>query len=140
MEIDVTEIVQEMFMDAPRFISGSFQGAWPDPDTRAQDAWGTALAFAAKHPVLNHREDIAAMRTHLLGTGAWDWEDLESISPTGLTALLIQFIAGDMYEGDLHAESTEEDWTRYEQDGHDGRVPSNLYRANYDGRFYYDLT
>ena len=140
MELDVTEIVQGLSMDTPRFISGSFQGAWPDPDTRAQDAWSTALAFAAKHPVLNTPQAQGAMRTHLLGDGAWEGEEIADMTAIELTALLVQLIAGDMHEGGLNAESTEGDWARYEQDGHDGRVPSNLYRADYDGRFYYDFT
>ena len=138
MEIDVTEIVQGMVVDTPRFISGSFQGTWPDPDTRAQDAWGAALSFASMHPVLNHREDIAAMRTHLLGYGAWEGEEIANMTAIELTALLVQLIAGDMHEGGLHAESTEEDWAKYEEDGIAGRVPSNLFRGD-DGRFYYDL-
>ena len=139
MEIDVTEIVQGMSMDTPRFISGSFLGTWPDPDTRAQDAWGVALSFAAKHPVLNHREDIAAMRTHLLGYGAWEGEEIADMTAEVLTALLVQLIAGDMHEGGLHAGSTEENWAKYKEDGIAGRVPSNLFRGD-DGRFYYDLS
>jgi hypothetical protein len=138
MEIDVTEIVQGMVVDTPRFISGSFLGTWPDPDTRAQDAWGAALSFASKHPVLNHREDIAAMRAHLLGYGAWEGEEIANMTAIELTALLVQLIAGDMHEGGLHAASTEGDWAEYEVDGIAGRVPWNLSRGD-DGRFYYDL-
>ena len=139
MEIDVTRIVEEMTPLETRAVSGGWWGAYPDPDVRKLHAWQEALSLASKHDVLNTPQAQGAMRAYLLGTGAWDWEDLESISPTGLTALLIQFIAGDMYEGDLHAESTEADWARYEEDGVAGRVPWNLFRGD-DGRFYYDFT
>ena len=138
MEIDVTEIVQGMVVDTPRFISGSFLGTWPDPDTRAQDAWGAALSFAPMHPVLNSPQALAAMRTHLLGDGAWEGEEVANMTAIELTALLVQLIAGDMHEGGLHAESTEEDWAKYEENGTAGRVPWNLFRGD-DGRFYYDL-
>lgn len=139
MEIDVTEIVQEMTPLEARATSGGWFGADPDPDSRKHRAWQEALRLASKHPVLNRREDIAAMRTHLLGYGAWEGEEIADMTAIELTALLVQLIAGDMYEGELHAESTEEDWARYEQDGHDGRVPWNLFRGD-DGRFYYDLS
>lgn len=137
MEIDVTEIVQGMVMDTPRFISGSFQGTWPDPDTRAQDAWGAAQSFASKHPVLNSPHALAAMRAHLLGCGAWEGEEIANMTAIELTALLVQLIAGDMHESGLHAGSTEGDWAKYEEDGVAGRVPWNLFRGD-DGRFYYD--
>ena len=139
MEIDVTEIVQEMTPLEAQATSGGWFGAEPDPDSRKHRAWQKALRLASMHPVLNHREDIAAMRTHLLGYGAWEGEEIANMTAIELTALLVQFIAGDMHEGWLHAESTEEDWARYEEDGHDGRVPWNLFRGD-DGRFYYDLS
>ena len=139
MEIDVTRIVEEMTPLETRAVSGGWWGAYPDPDVRKLHAWQEALRLASKHPVLNHREDIAAMRTHLLGDGAWEGEEIADMTAIELTALLVQLIAGDMHEGGLHAESTEEDWAKYEEDGIAGRVPSNLYRADYDGRFYYEL-
>lgn len=140
MEIDVTDIVAEMTPLTARAVSGGWWGADPDPDSRKHRAWQEALRLASKHPVLNRQEDIAAMRTHLLGYGAWEGEEVADMTAIELTALLVQLIAGDMHEGRLNAESTEGDWARYEQDGHAGCVPSNLYRADYDGRFYYDLT
>ena len=139
MEIDVTDIVAEMTPLTARAVSGGWWGADPDPDSRKHRAWQEALRLASKHPVLNHREDQAAMRAHLRGFGAWEEEELADMTTEVLMALLVQLIAGDMYEGELHAESTEEDWARYEQDGHDGRVPWNLFRGD-DGRFYYDLS
>ncbi len=139
MEIDVTDIVAEMTPLTARAVSGGWWGADPDPDSRKHRAWQEALRLASKHPVLNRQEDIAAMRTHLLGDGAWEGEEIADMTAIELTALLVQLIAGDMHEGGLNAESTEGDWIKYEEDGVAGRVPWNLFRGD-DGRFYYDFT
>jgi hypothetical protein len=139
MEIDVTRIVEEMTPLETRAVSGGWWGAYPDPDVRKLHAWQEALSLASKHDVLNTPQAQGAMRTHLLGYGAWEGEEIADMTAIELTALLVQLIAGDMHEGELHAESTEEDWARYEEDGVAGRVPWNLFRGD-DGRFYYDFT
>ena len=137
MEIDVTNIVAEMTPLTARAVSGGWWGADPDPDSRKHRAWQKALRLASKHDVLNTPQAQGAMRTHLLGYGAWEGEEIADMTAIELTALLVQLIAGDMHEGGLHAGSTEGDWAKYEEDGIAGRVPSNLFRGD-DGRFYYD--
>ena len=139
MEIDVTRIVEEMTPLETRAVSGGWWGAYPDPDVRKLHAWQEALSLASKHDVLNTPQAQGAMRAHLRGFGAWEEEELADMTTEVLMALLIQLIAGDMYEGELHAESTEEDWAKYEENGTAGRVPWNLFRGD-DGRFYYDLS
>ena len=114
MEIYVTEIVQEMTPLEAQATSGGWFGAEPDPDSRKHRAWQEALRLASKHPVLSTPHALAAMRTHLLGYGAWEGEEIADMTAIELTALLVQLIAGDMHEGDLHAESTEGDWIEYE--------------------------
>lgn len=66
------------------------------------------------------------------GFGAWDDATREEWSDTEFRALMLQFIAGDMREANIHPNMTDEEWEEYEASDNAGRIG----RGN-DGQVYY---
>ncbi len=66
------------------------------------------------------------------GFGAWDKAERDAMSDTDFRALMLQFIAGDMREADIHANMTDAEWAEYEAGDNAGRIG----RGD-DGQVYY---
>lgn len=141
MEIDVTDIVQDMPPPRPLTLTGAPGApvAGPQESRGPGNAWKEACGMAAGRGVMEHPEVRRAMRDYLVSTGAWEQAEAAALPLEELCALLIQLVAGDMHEAGLRPDSTPDEWEQYAQDGQEGRVPSNLFRGGEDGRFYYTL-
>ena len=71
-----------------------------------------------------------AFRDWVRSSGGWDEEEVDAWSEAELTALCVQWIAGDIREGfgdDLPDDPAEWDWADYNERAERGSVPSNLY-------------
>ena len=66
-------------------------------------------------------------------SGGWDDEEIASWTEADLTALCVQWIAGDVREGfgdDLPDDPAEWDWEDYNERAERGSVGSNLYLSD----------
>ena len=71
-----------------------------------------------------------AFRDWVHSSGDWTREEIETWSDADLTALCVQWIAGDVREGfgdDLPDDPAEWDWADYNERSERGSVPSTLY-------------
>lgn len=66
--------------------------------------------------------DREAYDTFFKGFGAWDKDERDAMSDTDFRALMLQFIAGDMREANIHANMTDEEWAEYEASDNAGRI------------------
>lgn len=77
--------------------------------------------------------DREAYDAFFKGFGAWDKAERDAMSDTDFRALMLQFIAGDMREANIHSNMTDEEWEEYEADDNKaGRIG----RGD-DGQVYY---
>lgn len=130
MEIDISEAFKAI--DDPVMFSAS----------RAElgENAGRITWDAAKNGplILDTEEKRQAFDSWARGFGAWSEEELAAYSQSEANALLLQFIAGDMREGDISADSTPEEWEEYRQRQIEGQASPYLFRTD-DGRIFYDL-
>lgn len=71
-----------------------------------------------------------AFRAWVRSSGGWTREEIEAWTDAELTALCVQWIAGDIREGfgdDLPDDPAEWDWEDYNERAERGSVPSTLY-------------
>ena len=67
--------------------------------------------------------DREAYDAYFKGFGAWDKAERDTMSDTEFRALMLQFIAGDMREANIHSNMTDEEWEEYEaSDNYAGRI------------------
>ena len=66
--------------------------------------------------------DREAYDAFFKGFGAWDKAERDAMSDTEFRALMLQFIAGDMREADIHPNMTDEEWAEYEASDNAGRI------------------
>lgn len=76
--------------------------------------------------------DRNAYDKYFEGVGAWDKAERDAMSDTDFRALMLQFIAGDMREADIHSNMTNAEWEDYETSDNAGRIG----RGD-DGQVYY---
>lgn len=129
MEIDITHFFHTA---APMDYSASVAeiGASAGADT-----WRAACEDAADYPELLDTEDKRqAFRDYVRGFGAWDDSEIAAWSDSDLTALLMQFIAGDMREGNIGPDV--DNWAEYERSAEQGTIAGRLYRGD-NGRIYF---
>ena len=131
MDLDITKFFQTA---APSDYSASVAeiGARAGLDT-----WNAACDDAPDYPLLDTDDKRDAFRDYVRMFGAWSPKEIKAWTDAELTALLMQFIAGDIREAGLTPQSTPEDWARYEKDAESGRVSGRLYYSN--GSVYYSL-
>ena len=82
-----------------------------------------------------------AFRDFVRSSGGWDEEEVDAWSEAELTALCVQWIAGDIREGfgdDLPDDPAEWDWEDYNERAERGSVSSTLYR--HDGKLFWSCT
>lgn len=134
MEIDITHF----FNTAEPFAfsaSVAERGPGAGPET-----WGNAVREGTDSPLLVTETQIAALRGHMRGFGAWDDEEIAAWSEAECNALLVQLIAGDMREGGLEhdEELSESDWLKFERQCAAGQASGRIGRG-VDGKVYYSL-
>ena len=79
-----------------------------------------------------------AFRDFVRSSGGWTREETAAFSDTALTALCVQWIAGDIREGfgdDLPDDPAEWDWEDYDEQAERGSVPSTFYL--HDGNLFW---
>lgn len=130
MEIDISAFFNAA---CPRDYSASVAelGANAGADT-----WRAATDDAEDWPMLATDEAREAFRAFVISSGGWSREEVAAFTNKELSALLIQWISGDMRECDIGPESTPEDWARYQREAEEGQVPGRIFRAE-DGRVFF---
>ena len=133
MELDITDFF--LGCDDPQQYSASVAelGRWAGRIT-----WANACRDAKTRPLLQTTEEIAAAQKYFASMGAWSDHEIRQWSLEELNALLIQFIAGTMREGNLDSDATQDDWEYYEALIQTGQVSGNLFKSD-DGRIYYTI-
>ncbi len=126
MELDITE-----FFNAAR--PADYAASVAEIGEHAgQITWNRAIADAPRFDLLDTDDKVDASVAYVRGFGAWSDAEIEGFSLVELSALLIQFIAGDIREAGLDSGAT---WAEYEAGDNAGRLFKGI-----DGRVYYDLS
>ena len=128
MELDITDFFNNA---APADYSAS---AMELGDNAGRITWGHAVEDAPDYPLLDTDDKREAFRDFIREFGAWDNTEIAAWTDQELTALLIQFISGDMREANLDPAAP--DWTQYEKDAEAGRVSSRIFRSANRVYFY----
>lgn len=92
-EINVTRFYREA---APMDYSASRAEIGQDA---GPTTWRAAIDDAPDYNMLDTDDKRDAFRAHVKGFGAWTDEEIAAWSTTELNALFIQFVAGDMRNG-----------------------------------------
>ena len=102
--------------------------------------WLNAKDEAQRTPLLTTEDELDAMRAFARASGGWDQDEVAAWSADEVNALFIQWISGDMNEmGDLFTDDDGEiDWEAVEEAQQQGRIASNIYRAD-DGSIWFTL-
>lgn len=133
MELDITEF----------FNNAAPMGYYASVAELGQDAgritWGHACEDSPEWMLLDTDEKREAFRQFVRESGGWDAGEIAAWSDVELNALLLQWIAGDMREADLHAGMTEPEWRVYEQQAEQGRLAGRICGGplSTDGRVYF---
>lgn len=135
MEINITAVWQSI---APMDYSASRAeiGQSAGPDT-----WRAACDDSADYPILDTEEKRAAFRKFVRSSGGWNDEEINAWSDAELTALCLQWIAGDIREACQGCKGSTDgfDWEAYEVGASEGLYPSRLFRTE-DGSVYFDIS
>ena len=129
-ELDITDFFKNA---AAAGYSASVAELGP---TAARDTWQAACDDSEDYPLLQTDEQREAFRAFVRSSGGWTAEEVAAWSDTELNALCIQWVAGDLRESGLFADSDAADWAQYETDGSAGRVSSRICRGG-DGKVYF---
>lgn len=133
MEIDVTDLFKE---DEPHLYSASM---FELGERAGKITWDNAIEASETFSFVTRetRPDIVAF---VKSAGAWSLDEIAGWTDVELNALLIQWVAGDMREGETYAldDNGEWNWNAYYEAAQAGHVASRLYENN--GRIYYDLS
>ena len=98
--------------------------------------WQASQGFASSLVLSEGQKE--AVRDFVRSSGGWDEEETAAFSDTDLTALCVQWIAGDIRESfgdDLPDDPAEWDWADYNERAERGSVPSTLYL--HDGKLFW---
>ena len=98
--------------------------------------WRASQRFAHALTLTEGQKD--AFLDFVRSSGGWDDEEIAAWSDAELTALCVQWIAGDIREGfgdDLPDDPAELDWADYNERAERGSVPSTLYL--HDGKLFW---
>lgn len=137
MDIDITRFFREA---APMdYCASVAEIGW----NASRDTWRAACDDAPDYADLLDTEDKRdAFRAFVKGFGAWDDAEIHAWDRRQLTALFMQFVAGDIREACLDdnppEESVESMWQSYDERAHAGQCAGRIYRGD-DGRVYFTL-
>lgn len=101
--------------------------------------WRAACDDAPDYPLLDTEEKRDAFRRFVRDSGGWTDEEILVWSNDDLTALLIQWVSGDMREPvgfELGPDTTPEQWADYREQSESGHCSGRIWR-NDDGRVYF---
>ena len=128
MELNITRFFNE---EDP----GLFAASQAELGERAAEiTWRASMQAGLTHRFLDTEDKQEEFRRFVKGFGAWSWEEIVGWSDAELNALCLQFIAGDIREGRLDADSI--DWAAYERDAKRGTVSGRIFRGN-DNQIYF---
>jgi len=137
-EIDITDIITSESFHT-RELSNSIANS--GMQNIGQVTWSNANERAKEELIQKAFKDIETedLIDHFLEFGAWTREELMKDGRTGMIALTMQFIAGDLQEAGIEDWQDVEsfDWALYEKDCQAGQLSGNLFQS--DGRIYYTL-
>lgn len=94
MYVDITSLLADF---DPKYYAASAAELGADA---GRITWGNAVDRAESVDLLDTAEKVDAFRSFVLGFGAWTEEEVDAWTSIERNALLIQFIAGDLREGD----------------------------------------
>lgn len=101
--------------------------------------WRAACDDAPDYPILDTEDKREAFRAFVRNSGGWSDDEVAAWSDSELTALLIQWISGDMREPvgfELGPDTTPEQWADYETQSREGNCAGRIFRAD-DGRVFF---
>ena len=123
-EIDVTPLLASPGFD-PWDCSNSVANLGQDA---GKLTWQASQRAASSLVLSEGQKD--AFRDFVRSSGGWDDEEIASWTEAELTALCVQWIAGDVRESfgdDLPDDPAEWDWVEYNERAERGSVSSTLY-------------
>jgi hypothetical protein len=130
MEINITKFFNEA---APMDYSASRAEIGQDA---AVDTWRAACDDSADYMILDTEEKREAFKRFAQSAGFSEADEFNTWTDEQLNALCIQWIAGDMREAGLDAESTADDWKAYERKAERGTVSSRIFQGD-SGEIYF---
>jgi len=102
------------------------------------DTWRAACDDSTDYPILDTDEKRDAFRSFVRSSGGWGDAEIAAWPDAELNALCLQWIAGDMREGGLSADMSDEQWAEYEAKARAGKCAGRIYRAD-DGWVYFSI-
>lgn len=132
-----TEIDVSPLLDSPGFDPWDCANSVANLGRDAGELTWRASQQAAPSLVLSEGQK-EAFRDFVRSSGGWDDEEIALRTDAELTALCVQWIAGDVREGfgdDLPEDPREWDWADYNERAERGSVSSNLYL--HDGKLFW---
>lgn len=130
MDLDITQLFLEI---EPRYYSASEY----EMHRTGQITWDNAIQATARWPLLADAEGmpdpdkVGAAREFIRGTGGWSRAEVDAMTVQVLTALVIQFIAGDMREAGFdkvasHRRTWDSVWSTYHKRVEDGELSGSM--------------
>lgn len=133
MELDITEFFRNV---APMDYSASVAEIGQDAGSQT---WRAACEDSEDYPILDNEEKREAFRAFIRSSGGWNDAEITAMSDRDLNALCIQWIAGDMRNGGLHADMTAADWKDYQARAESGECSGSIFGGplSVDGQVYF---
>jgi hypothetical protein len=100
------------------------------------DTWRAACNDANDNIVLDNDEKRDAFREFVQSAGAWSESEIAAWSDNELSALFLQWVAGNMREMGINSPGATIDWADIEARQSEGQISSNIYRGD-DGEVYF---
>ena len=136
MDINITKFFNDC---QPEYYSASVMELG---DNAGRITWENAVDRSKDSAwLLDTEEKVDSFKSFVRGFGAWTDEDINAWTHAELTALLIQFIAGDMREGGLRADMTDDEWKDCEERAQAGQYSGRICGGplSVDGAVYFSL-
>ena len=134
-EIDVTPLLA-----SPGFDPGDCSNSAANLGQNAGKlTWQASRSFAPALTLTEGQKE--AFRDFVRSSGGWDDEEIAAWPDAELTALCVQWIAGDVRESfgdDLPEDPAEWDWAEYQKESEAGHCPSTLYL--HGGKLFWSCT
>lgn len=127
-------LITEFFNNAcPRDYAASVAEIGADA---GKSTWRAACEDSSDYPLLDDDDKRAEFREFVLSSGGWSKEEVQEWTDTELNALCLQWIAGDVRQAGLSADSDADDWAQYVESAEQCRCSGNLFKAD-DGQIYF---
>ena len=131
MEINITKLfysIAPMNYSASCAEIGQLAGA---------DTWRAACEDAADNIILDTDDKRDAFRDFVRTSGGWDDAEIAAWSDNELSALFLQWVAGDMREMGVDRPAVDIiDWADIEARQSEGQAPSNIFKG-IDNEIYF---